>query len=87
MPSIAFLQAVRRALSISESAGSGDFIRRLSVGNSMGRHSRALSQLRSRQRESSRMPSAVTEKLSVYAAAIFSSAVMASRSLSISRLQ
>ena len=87
MPSIAFLQAVRRALSISESAGLGDFIRRLSVGNSMGRHARALSQLRSRQRESSRMPSAVTEKLSVYAAATFSAAVMASRSLSISRLQ
>ena len=63
-PAIAFLQASRRSFTMSDSSASGDFTSRPSVGNGMGKHSRARSQPRARQRRSSRIAAAVDEKLS-----------------------
>ena len=85
--SIAFLQAVRRALTRSESATSGDARSVPRRGNVIGRHPRALSQPSSRQRASSRISSAVALTLGIYAALIFSFAAIACMSESISPLQ
>ncbi len=58
------------ASALPDSARADEFLRALSFGNSIGRQALALSQPMSRRRRSSRICSAVTLMLSIYAAAI-----------------